>query len=468
MPAIVLLTGPAGSGKTTRLLEETAAKAKTLLTAEEQRILAMAYMHGARRRLEASLSEAPSCKALPRKITTIDGFSLDLVNRWRTALGLTWPVVPRHRDEDDQPPTERDFRTHCSFEQINQYAAQLLAKPMVASLVASSHPIVLIDEFQDCHGAKLAVVQALAKVTQVLVAADEFQVLDDIVGCPAIEWVQALDTGDRELCELEGCHRTKHEPILSAARALRTNVRLADETIPVYYGQPVQLVYRIMERLIPDWSVWTPKWRGSTAVIAPTHKAIASILKALAEQCEKQQKQPVHWVRHSGSEDDRAELFNALGINESSEGSYIAPDKTRDGRAGSIVAQAERFARLRGLKSVPTHLVSHFAEVDIHASRAYGHTSSFRVATTVHGAKNREFENVFIVWPYGVTEGEEKRRRLLYNAVTRARSNCVVLDMRSAAEIQKDPVMQLLGVAKPVFPPRKKAAKNTAKEKTKA
>src|SRR5258708_7880605 len=73
-----------------------------------------------------------------------------------------------------------------------------------------------------------------------------------------------------------------------------------------------------------------------------------------------------------------------------------------------------------------------------------------------HGAKNREFENVFVVWPYGVTGSEEKKRRLLYNAITRAKNNCIVLDLRKASEVQSDTALRLLGNAKPAFPPRPK------------
>ena len=61
---------------------------------------------------------------------------------------------------------------------------------------------------------------------------------------------------------------------------------------------------------------------------------------------------------------------------------------------------------------------------------------------------------------YGVTGSEEKQRRLLYNAITRAKNNCIVLDLRKASNVQNDPVLRLLGNAKPAFPPKpKKRAK---------
>lgn len=46
---------------------------------------------------------------------------------------------------------------------------------------------------------------------------------------------------------------------------------------------------------------------------------------------------------------------------------------------------------------------------------------------TVHGAKNREFDNVIVLWPAAVTGSDDWKRRLLYNAITRAKMRCLVL-----------------------------------------
>jgi DNA helicase IV len=46
---------------------------------------------------------------------------------------------------------------------------------------------------------------------------------------------------------------------------------------------------------------------------------------------------------------------------------------------------------------------------------------------TVQQAKNREFDGVVVLWPYQVGGDAEHRRRLLYNAVTRARRWCTVI-----------------------------------------
>ena len=46
---------------------------------------------------------------------------------------------------------------------------------------------------------------------------------------------------------------------------------------------------------------------------------------------------------------------------------------------------------------------------------------------TVHGAKNREFDNVIVLWSAAVGGSDDQKRRLLYNAVTRAKERCLVL-----------------------------------------
>lgn len=55
------------------------------------------------------------------------------------------------------------------------------------------------------------------------------------------------------------------------------------------------------------------------------------------------------------------------------------------------------------------------------------HQSRGITAMTIHQAKNREFENVIILWPHEVRGTPESLRRLLYNGVTRAKSRVLVI-----------------------------------------
>jgi len=57
----------------------------------------------------------------------------------------------------------------------------------------------------------------------------------------------------------------------------------------------------------------------------------------------------------------------------------------------------------------------------------YGSDNYDFAAMTVQQAKNREFEGVFVLWPYQIGGDAEHKRRLLYNALTRAQRWCTVV-----------------------------------------
>ena len=61
-------------------------------------------------------------------------------------------------------------------------------------------------------------------------------------------------------------------------------------------------------------------------------------------------------------------------------------------------------------------------------SRAYRRVRGRGVrAMTIHQAKNREFHSVIVLWPYEVAGTIERQRRLLYNAITRAKCRVLVV-----------------------------------------
>lgn len=57
---------------------------------------------------------------------------------------------------------------------------------------------------------------------------------------------------------------------------------------------------------------------------------------------------------------------------------------------------------------------------------------------TIHQAKNREFDSVIVLWPYEVAGGADRQRRLLYNAVTRAKRQAVVI-VQNPERMQQPP-----------------------------
>lgn len=77
-----------------------------------------------------------------------------------------------------------------------------------------------------------------------------------------------------------------------------------------------------------------------------------------------------------------------------------------------------------------------------------GRRTPTRAAMSIQRAKNREFQNVIVLWPYSVTGSDERMRRLLYNAVTRSQKKCVVI------ALGKD------RLSKPPFAPRIESKKS--------
>lgn len=469
MPAPVYITGTAGTGKTTKLLERTAVYARELLTHPHHQLLAMAYMHGARRRLESSIKEDEECRRIPCTVSTIDSFALALLNRWRTALGITLPVCAA--PTQCTQPFERHARLHLTFDEIAASAAKLLTSPTVARIVACSYPLIVIDEFQDCIGPKLDLVRALADASQLILAADAFQRLDGgIVGCPAVDWLEGLgDAGLRECYRLTKSRRfSATSEIFLAASALREPRRPAGETVPLYYGPALPAAWRIMERLLLGW--YGSCWTGTTALISPKGSGVIDdVLRLLAEQTTKRGHVPIRWARQSASEEEQAGLREVLGVTDDylDDTDWQPTADCADPHGAEVIDRAHRFARLRGLKRIPKHLVSSLADQVIHESRAHGKKSARFVITTVHGAKNREFDNVCVLWSYQIPPDHELQRRLLYNAVTRAKTNCIVFDTRKKDIVTNDPIMTLLGSPKPIFDTKSKAKKASQQAKTK-
>lgn len=461
MGQVAVVAGQAGTGKTTWLTKKANEYAPRLVAAEHQRMLVITRMHGARRRLEYKLKEA--CRGIPYSIATIDGFALSIVNRWRTALGHTTPVaaVP-----DDVDFVDGVLGIEANFSRVAGTAARLLQSPTVGGVIGTTYPLILIDEFQDCHGPWLEFVVALSKHCSVLLAADDFQLLDSSVrGCPAVEWARTQEaTGAGTMEELTICHRTSVSDILDAARCLRDNTPSTGRTIPVVccpkYGQAA---WKIIERLVCCAS--SDRWTGTCALICPSYDPVlGKVLESCVTQLRTKNLTPIRWQVECSAKEEQSLTAVSLGVataTPGSDGGWHPPSGALDGVATNILNRVQRFARLRGIDAIPHNLVARIVDTAVHEQRAYGSLSSSRTVTTVHGAKNREFDNVFVLWPYKVPRDVAQQRRLLYNAVTRSRQNCMVLVHGDEHRALNDPVLGLLGPPEPAFRPKSKARKRT-------
>jgi len=451
MKRVILVTGQAGTGKTTWLIRKAKECASTLLTAENQRMLVITRMHGARRRLEMKLAEA--CPSIPRCLATIDSFALSIVNRWRTTLGHHNPVTATSADVDF---VSTPFGIEAEFERILVQATELLRSRTIGSVIGATYPLILIDEFQDCHNALLDFVVALSMHSTLLLAADDFQSLHPAdMGRQGIEWVKGLESnGKASIEELTVCHRTSSTALVQAARCLRDGNRSEEHTIPVVccpnHGPAA---WQIVKQLV--FAPQHKRWMGTCAVICPSKvQFLRKVLESCATQLAKKRLRPIAWREEFTLEEERKQILGNLGLTEKafeSDSEWRTPTEDLDSLGSHVCDRVIRFCTLRGLSQIPEHLVARHADKAVHERRAYSAYSPRTVVTTVHGAKNREFDNVFVLWPYRIISDQDQQRRLLYNAVTRGRNNCMILVRGNVSRANNDPVLSLMGPAQAAF-----------------
>jgi superfamily I DNA/RNA helicase len=405
-----LFEGPAGSGKTTRLFEELAATLETRPLAEYQRILAMTKMHGSRRRMQGRLSALPGLKGR-FECTTVDSFAWRILRRWR---GLA-------RAAGNEIPTANDFREVC------RCAGTLLCKTAVRNWTTCAFPVFIIDEMQDSKEGQLEMVRALAESAVCLAAADDFQDLDSSGDNAAVVWAQ--QTG--EVVTLTQNHRTSATGLLAAANALRSNqaVPAAGSGFKVLGANNANVGASFLSKSL----TW---WRNSDdiAIITPVRAENSTFVRDLIGRV---QRGPIgnpafgpHHIPWEASQEDECEQFlSGLGLPSEPSAELRASNicmHSQSASAKTLSAWLDQQRRLAGRTTFTVREICHQARAIYQNSRAYRRVRDRGLrAMTVHQAKNREFDSVIVLWPYEVSAA--RQRRLLYNAITRAKRQAVVI-----------------------------------------
>jgi len=108
----------------------------------------------------------------------------------------------------------------------------------------------------------------------------------------------------------------------------------------------------------------------------------------------------------------------------------------RSGVVRETLAWVQRQARVTGRATFSfAEIVGVIAE-KVTAQRRWQAGGTYKlVAMTVQQAKNREFDGVVVLWPFAVGGDPEQKRRLLYNAMTRAQRWCTII-------VQSDKLLQ--------------------------
>ena len=196
--------GPAGTGKTYNLVGLAAQLIRDGVIGEGRRLLALTFMNGARHRLETRLSG----DAMFRRrfeCQTFDVFARTLAARRRSLL-FSSAAITGHA------ASLNEFDGPCFL------AASLLENPCVRHWVASTFPLVLVDEAQDLDKHRLGILQGLSQASRVVVAADAFQCLTDGRDTTSlIDWLENAGHTHR----LTQSWRTRQRGLLDAALAVR-------------------------------------------------------------------------------------------------------------------------------------------------------------------------------------------------------------------------------------------------------
>lgn len=402
--------GPAGCGKTHRLMDELIGALEREPLEAHQRVLAVTFMHGSRRRLESRLSTIEPLGGRYEAVV-LDGFAWRLIQRWRRLINHLGFAIPQ----------ERDFDACCAL------AARLVANPIVAQWVKCSFPIMIVDEAQDLCANRSAIVSTLSTTVTVFLAFDEFQCLaPELRPVPIQSWLAENSPPVR----LQGNRRTNVAQLLAAADAVRQGLAVPEG------GREFRLTVAPALQLMATWLANAIRFRrngGTLAVLTPSRGglAAAAVARVAEGPIGRQQIGPftISWENSDADDLDaiwgRVALAGQCRIDEAIAALHAVRDdpillRTRDWlkgkertmgiahiEAAEIRAQIERFVTLR--------------------RQFGGRPDSTLSAMTIHQAKNREFDHVVVIWPYRVPNGDDQRRRLLYNAITRARRSCTVL-----------------------------------------
>ena len=373
-----------------------------------QKVLALTFMHGSRRRLEERLGMLQNLKG-KTECTTIDSFAWRLVRRWRSlaaALGFV-----------NIEPTE--------YERVCEAAGALAQVKEVRNWVAATFPILIVDEAQDMTVNRLGMVAGLANRLEVFVAADEFQCLsEELRPNPACAWLNQVCAPE----ELTHPRRTNVNELLNAARAIRAGEAPKSGKLFMVASTP-------KAPLAGAWINSNLSWYGGgkrVAIITPTYGTFArSALAWAAANKTKKGAGPYNVDWENSEAKAAAEYLAKIQLADRSDSISIAAVLAAAGDARTTRDVTEWLDIQRRTKAKVQFTRDDVVKL-VEQSFSQRHQSRRNdvrgwKGMTIHGAKNREFDNVIVLWPAAVGGSDDQKRRLLYNAVTRAKERCIVL-----------------------------------------
>jgi len=319
-------------------------------------------------------------------------------------------------------------RTDGEFDAVCDAAGMLLEQPQVRDWAAASFPIVLVDEGQDLRPERLRMLVALSAAARTLIAADEFQCLDQALRRnPLVTWLQ--ETWEPET--LAQVRRTHIAGLLAAAAAIRDGQAPAN-------GQGFRILQPgvsipLAATLLANAIAWR-QGGGNVAVITPALQgrfAQNVVVRVGEGPCGQHGNGPysIHWEGTDRTEVQAIlEAFELAPVASGREAIAALRQLLPSGPVRATIAWVENQVHACGRGDFPREEIEAVIGRNVALRRQHGRsTTHYFTALTVQQAKNREFEGVVILWPYQVGGDAEHKRRLLYNAVTRARRWCHII-----------------------------------------
>lgn len=398
--------GPAGTGKTYQLIEEVGRHLDQQPLEPYQRVLALTFMHGSRKRLDGRFRDIDALRG--RAVCmTIDSFAQSIVQRWCSLAAATGLQA-------------------AGFDQTCDICGQLLENRLVAEWVARAFPVLVVDEAQELKPERLRILKALAPHVALFVAADEFQCLDEEIDtAPFLQWF-ATGTVDT----LQVVHRTGRPGLLSAGVALR-NLRSPQP------GEGLRIENKFPNVVPFAVAATLARATGTKALIyAPSGRSwVDSIITRAAQgmQSPGYGRIPplrlVHEDRHNDEKQAILDAFAGIGTADTDEAlAALAALADPPAWASTVENAIVKAAQTQGCTSWCVNELTDLVERKAAHHRAYGYQRTRGIPVmSIHQAKNRQFDHVVLLWPPGVPGSDEYKARLLYNGITRAAQQCNVL-----------------------------------------
>lgn len=370
-------------------------------------------MHGSRRRLDESFASKAPIRGRGHAIT-IDSFAARVVRRWNSIA----PPVP-------------DF---TQFDQVCDACGTLLERPEISRWVAAAFPIVAIDEAQELRPCRLRIARALSNITHMVVAADEFQCLEDHLDTgPFMEWLAAANVQ-----HLAVVRRTRRQGLLNAGVALRAAQRPVEGVgLRIRYDFPAQVKFSVGHALRGG--------EGTRAILVAPGSAkwadelVPQLAVGFRSKTQNIPPLPIAWETRPANEVKRV-AEGLCDFEEQVESVELVrriknlPDAPA--WLPTLVTSVEMARRAHGIRLWRFSELLPLRGKKANTHRAFGYSSQRGIRVmTIQAAKNRQFRDVVVLWGPGVPGSVDHQRRLLYNAISRAEHSCTVI-VRTKHQLQ--------------------------------